>query len=120
MQIKIDNKLHELISFSEQVYTTRISYVFSMLMSQTDINIVKSATEFDIISGDMTTHYDGVEFDKYSINTEDIITYTMYKEIGKRVDGLDQRLAELEQRLAELEQSQADQDDILIDLLEKV
>ena len=113
MQIKIDNKLYELNTFSEQVYTTRISYVFSMPMSQTDINTIKSAAEFDLISGDVTTHYDGVEFDKYSIDVEDIITYTMYKEIGKRVDGLDQRLAELEQ-------SQADQDDILIEILEKV
>lgn len=113
MQIKIDNKLYELNTFSEQAYTARICYIFSMPMSQTDINIIKSATEFDLISGDVTTHYDGVEFDKYSINVEDIITYTMYKEIGKRVDGLDQKLAELEQ-------SQADQDDILIEILEKV
>jgi len=110
MQLKIGDNIYELNSFAEQISTFRIDYIFSMPMAETEIHVIKSATEFELINGDTTTHFDGVEFDKYSVDSANVITYTLYKEIGKRVD-------ELIKRANALEMSQQEQDDIIIDLL---
>lgn len=111
MQIVIDKNVYNIDTFVEQTATTRISYIFSMPIAESNINDIKSASEFDLVNGDVTTHYDGVEFDKYSVTSDNIITFTLYKEIGKRVD-------ELSVKLSALEVSQTEQDDIIAELLE--
>lgn len=110
MQLKIGDNTFDLISFTEQTNTFRIGYIFSMPIAETQIDIIKSASEFDLINGETTTHFDGVEFDKYSVDADNVITYTLYKEIGQRVD-------ELNGKVSALEVSQQEQDDIIIELL---
>lgn len=110
MQIVIDKNTYNIDTFVEQTATTRISYVFSMPIAESNINDIKSSSEFDLVNGDITTHYDGVEFDKYSVTSDNIITFTLYKEIGKRVD-------DLSEKISALEISQKDQDDIIVELL---
>lgn len=109
MQLKIGDNTYELNSFSEQFNTFRIGYVFSMPIAETQIDVIKSASEFDLINGE-TTHFDGVEFDKYCVDSSNVITYTLYKEIGQRVD-------KLNGKVSALEISQQDQDDIIVELL---
>lgn len=110
MQLKIGDITFDLITFAEQTNTFRVNYIFSMPIAETQVDIIKSATEFELINGDTTTHFDGIEFDKYYVDSSSIITYTLYKEIGNRVD-------ELIERTNALEMSQQEQDDIIIDLL---
>lgn len=111
MQLKIGDNTFELLSFAEQTNTFRISYIFSMPIAETQIDIIKSASEFDLINGDTTTHFDGVEFDKYSVDSANVITYMLYREIGQRVDHLNSDVIEIKD-------AQRNQDELLTELLE--
>ena len=111
MQIKIGDNIFDILSFTEQTNTFRISYIFSMPITETNINVIKSASEFDLINGETTTHFDGVEFDKYSVDSENVITYMLYKEIGQRVDHLNSDVTEIKD-------VQRNQDELLTELLE--
>ena len=105
MQLKINENTYDLLTFTEQTNTFRMGYIFSMPIAYTNINDIKMAKEFDLINGDITTHFDGVEFDKYSVGADDIITYILYKEIGKRVDNLNAHMAQVDVDLEDISEA---------------
>lgn len=111
MELIIGENRFSINTFIESPETTRIVYTIPMDMADTNINVITSASEFDIENGEIVTHYGNVECDNYTVSKKDgIITYKFFKEIGKRVD-------ELAERLSSLETSQQEQDDIIIELL---
>ena len=81
MNLGVQNNTFELVKFAEKKELNYITCNISMKLQDSNIELMKSISDFSIIDEDTQTTYTDMTFVKYLIKAEGLITFVYCKQL---------------------------------------